>query len=342
VDAGGRGLVVLLDALVTVVTGVEPAPVEVISHVVARDQTGETVVREAGSPAYCYEVQYLLEADSVEDLRAKLSLLGDSVVIVGHAPEWAVHVHVNDVGAAVEAALDSGRPRRIAVTKFAEQETVSRVGRVVVAVVAPGGLGQLFRDEGAVVLEGSPATPELLQTALSGGAAEVVLLPNDTELRAVAHAAAKLARLRGVRCAVVPTRSSVQGLAALAVADADRDFGDDVIAMTEAAGSTRWAEISVAERAAQTSAGVCQAGDVLALIEGDVALIGADCADTSEKLLDRLLAGGGELVTLVTGDGAPDGLADRLSAYVARRWPGVETNAYAGGQRDCLLLVGVE
>src|SRR3712207_8025206 len=60
---------------------------------------------------------------------------------------------------------------------------------------------------------------------------------------------------------VVPTRSTVQGLAAIAVADPTRRFGDDVIAMAEAAAATRWAEVTVAEQQALTSAGRCQRGE---------------------------------------------------------------------------------
>ena len=68
----------------------------------------------------------------------------------------------------------------------------------------------------------------------------VVVLPNDAGLAAVAaRAAARAAQARDV--AVVPTRSPVQGLAAVAVADPERRFGDDVIAMAEAAAATRWA-----------------------------------------------------------------------------------------------------
>jgi dihydroxyacetone kinase-like predicted kinase len=169
-----------------------------------------------------------------------------------------------------------------------------------------------------------------------------VLLPNDRDGIAVARAAAGEARALGVRVGVVPTRSPVQGLAALAVRDPGRRFEDDVIAMAEAAGACRHAEVTRASREALTVAGRCQPGDVLALIEGEVNLIGHDLGDTCLQLLDRLLAAGGELVTLVTGEGAPGGFGPRLQAYVAERWPFVEVQCYEGGQPLYPLLVGVE
>ncbi|MEW5632377.1 dihydroxyacetone kinase, partial [Streptomyces hydrogenans] len=116
---------------------------------------------------------------------------------------------------------------------------------------------------------------------------------------AAAATAAERARAEGIRVALIPTRAAVQGIAALAVHEPDRSFDEDVVAMTAAAGATRYAELAVAERQSFTSAGVCQAGDVLGLIEGDVAVIGQDLTDTARTVLDRMLQAGGELVTLV-------------------------------------------
>ena len=131
----------------------------------------------------------------------------------------------------------------------------------------------------------------------------MVLLLNDRELRAAAGAAAEQLRREGVRVAVIPTRSPVQGLAALAVHEPGRRFDEDVVAMTSAAGATRYAELAVAEGESWTMAGVCQAGDVLGLIDGDVAVIGAETGQTAAIVLDRMLAAGGELVTLIVGEG---------------------------------------
>src|SRR6185503_10452879 len=120
------------------------------------------------------------------------------------------------------------------------------------------------------------------------------LLPNDGNVHAVAAAAAEEARASGVQVGVIPTRSPVQALAAMAVRDASRRFHDDVIAMAEAAGACRWAEVTVATREALTVAGRCQPGDVLALVEGEVNVIDTDLRRACATLLDHLLGGGGE------------------------------------------------
>jgi DAK2 domain fusion protein YloV len=367
VDAGGRGLVVLLDALVEVLTG-EPAPTGPVLP--AGPRLPLTVAREAGSPEFGYEVQYLLDAppERVDGLKARLGELGDSLVVVGSAPTWHVHVHVNDVGAAVEAGVDAGRPSRITVTRFADQMAertpdrsgvageparaepdhdwadgpVERGGRGVVAVCTGARLAELFEAEGAVAVTGTPSTAELLAAIEATGAGRVVVLPNDPNVTAVANAAAAEARAAGLRAGVVPTRSPVQGLAALAVRDVDRRFEDDVIAMAEAAGACRSAELTIASREALTMAGRCQPGDVLGLIDGEVVLIGHDLVHTAHQLIDRMLTAGGELVTLVLGEGAPDGLGEALNGHVVERWRFVELQCYEGGQPHYPLLIGVE
>ena len=358
VDAGGRGLCVLLEALEKVVTG-QGDDGRVAQVLVPRDRSGLAAVREAGADAFAYEVQYLLRDaadDAVERLKGELAALGDCLVVVGGSPAapglFNVHVHVNDVGAAVEAGLDAGRPFRITVTRFVDQvagqhpPAPGRTGRAVVAVAPGAGLHGLLAGSGAVVVDGGPArgpsTAELLAAVRAAGAAEVVLLPNDANTLAVASAAASAAREEGCSVAVVPTRSAVQGLAALAVADAARPFEDDVAAMAEAAGSTRFGEVTLAVREAVTMAGICRPGDVLGLLEGDVALLGTDLETVAYDLLDRMLAGGGELVTVVTGADAPDGVGERLQASVEHGHPAVEVVVYAGGQPHYPLLLGVE
>ena len=353
VDAGGSGLCALLDSLVGVVTGVAPAPRESVDTVVARDRSALVVARESGSDEFGYEVQYLLDADddAVAALRDRLSSLGDSLVVVGGGGLWNVHVHVNDVGAAVEAGVEAGRPHRITVTRFADQTQPSppslpRAGRGVVAVAPGPGLVELFTGAGAAVVGGgpsaNPSTREILEAIEACGVAEVVVLPNDGNVHGAAAQAARAAVDHGVEVHVVPTRSPVQGLAALAVHDPARSFADDAIAMTDAARAMRWAEVTTAVRDAQTMAGECHAGDALGLVGGEVVVVGRSLTDVTTSLLDRLLATGGELVTVVTGADADGTLVDEVTSWLRSTYPVVDVDVHEGGQPHYPLLLGVE
>jgi dihydroxyacetone kinase-like predicted kinase len=175
---------------------------------------------------------------------------------------------------------------------------------------------------------------------IASAAQEIAVLPNDPELIPVAARAAARAREQGREVGVVPTRSPVQGLAAIAVADGTNRFGDDVIAMAEAAAATRWAEVTVADQEALTSAGRCRPGEVLGSAEGDVVVIGPDLAAVGCDLLDRLLSAGGEMATLVVGD--DEALGDAVCAHLARIHPTVEVVRYGGGPAGIPLQIGVE
>jgi DAK2 domain fusion protein YloV len=355
VDAGGAGLCLVLDALVTTVTGVEPA-----RPPLARRRTGAKHASAHGAddlphqppPGPGSEVQFLLaDADeaAVARLQHRLAALGDSLVVVGvdtpTGREWNVHVHVSDVGAAIEAGIEAGRPHRVSVTPLAPiPAPAPREGtRAVVAVVSSDGLAELFVGEGVRVVACGPdgvTEDDILDEIVASTAYEIAVLPNDAALVPIAGRAAARARDAGREVGVVPTRSPVQGLAAIAVADPGRRFGDDVIAMAEAAAATRWAEVTVAAQQALTSAGRCEPGDVLGSAEGDVVVIGSELAGVACDLLDRLLSAGGEMATLVVG---PDpAIGDAVCDHLAGAHPTIEVIRYDGGPEGVPLQVGVE
>jgi DAK2 domain fusion protein YloV len=348
VDAGAAGLCVVLDTLAAVTSGEYPETYEVPRRTHERAPASDGPVPGEGT-AGGYEVMYLLDArdERVPELRAELDRLGDSLVVVGGEGLWNVHVHTDDPGPAIEAGVRAGRPHRIRVTYLLARDDrhARHTGRGVVAVTLGEGLTVLFETHGATTVRREPgrplALPELSEAVVAAGD-EVVVLPNDPSALGVAEAAAQRAREDGVRVAVVPARASVQGLAALAVHDPLRRFDEDVIAMTHAAGATRFGHLQAAGEEAVTSAGICRPGDILGLIDGDVAVIGADLTGVTLRILDRMLSGGGELVTLITGAGAPAELSVTALAHLRAGRPDVEVVVYEGGQDHYPLLLGVE
>jgi DAK2 domain fusion protein YloV len=353
VDAGGRGLCVLLECAETAVTGQRT----VTSHVglpphaipVPAAPTGD--LTEDG-PAY--EVMYLLDAEdeAIPPLRKALAALGDSLVVVGGEGLWNVHVHVDDVGAAIEAGIEAGQPRRIQVTHFAEQverareRQAERRGRRVVAVVAGPGLARLFEGAGATVILGGPgrrpSTAQVLEAMVASGGQEVIVLPNDSDTVAVAEVAAREAEEQGIRTVVVPTRAQVQGIAAIAVHEPGRSFEGDVVQMTSAARSARHGAVTVAARDAMTMAGPCSTGDALGVVMGDFAVVGTDLGEVAVAVLHRLLeGGGGELVTLVPGTDCGT-LVERCEEWLAAEHPSVDVVVHDGGQERYPLLLSVE
>ncbi|EME52354.1 hydroxyacetone-like kinase [Rhodococcus ruber BKS 20-38] len=358
VDAGGLGLLLLLDAFVETVSGRRPdrapiatsrpgAPARHVGH----DGHG---LRDDGQD---FEVMYFVEDSDttrMDVLRTRLDALGDSVAVVGDgAGTWSVHVHCCDAGAAVEAGLEAGRLHQVTVTCFA-LEAQQRIGvdpvgsgagtRSVLAVVAGDGAAELFEAEGAAIVRADdPITRRHLLDAIRRlGSRDVMVLPNGAlpaqELVAVGAAARDHRR----EVMFLPCSSMVQGLASLAVHDPGRDSADDAFAMSEAAAATRWGSLRIANERALTWVGTCEPGHSLGLSGHDVVVIEHDLVTAGASLLDKVLAAGGELVTMLVGLDAPDGLAEQLTRHVNDRHPEVEVLVYHGGQRSDLLQLGVE
>lgn len=342
VDAGGQGLVVILDAWARVAGGGD-VPVEVRG---IGASTGVSVI--APSPTEEFEVMFLLDAgpDGADRLREELDRVGTSVVIVGDADLWNVHVHTVDAGAAIEAGMRVGRPHRIRVTHLGSQDHVMVSGRGVVVITHGPEIEGLVRDAGGVAVGAkpreAPAARSIVEAIESTHAPAVIVLPSDSDCIAVAGVAADIAREMGYRVVVIPTRSIVQSLAALAVHDPTTNFDDDVVAMTRAAGATRYAAVTIAVRDALTMAGPCRTGDVLGVVGGEIAHVGGDLVAVCQAMLDELIAADDSLVTLVTGIDARRDDIDFLTAWLARAHPTIEVVVQVGGQPLWPFIIGVE
>ena len=313
-----------------------------------------------GGPAY--EVMYLLrdtDEERVATLTSTLDGLGDSLLVVGGPDLWNVHVHVDDVGAAVEAGIDAGRPYRVRVTHFVEGGRAvegggrDQIGRAtpaasvaVVACAAGPGLAEVFEEAGAVVVSSGPghraSAGQLLDAARAAHALEVIVLPNDGDTVMAAEAAASAAEQEGITLHVVRSRTAVQGLAALAVFDAGASASRNTAHMSHAAAATRHGAVAVASKQALTSAGPCEAGDVLGAVAGDVVIVGSDLEEVAVEVVARLLSSGGEIVTVIGGADAPEGLAAALGERIERGHRDVEVSVIDGGQPHYPLLLGVE
>lgn len=345
VDAGGQALVVVLDALVEVVDGVRRT--RAVAPRVAVRPVELPIDVEYEGPAF--EVMYLLDADesAIDGLRETLDSLGDSLVIVGGERLWNVHVHVDDAGAAVEAGIAAGRPHRIRISYLRNADHSEELaGRAVVAVAHGEGIAELLIGEGVRVVRARsgqrPSTAEILEALIDSHAGEVIVLPSDADTRAVAEVAATQAREEGVRVSVIPTRSVVQTLAAVAVHDSSARFDDDVVAMTRAAGATHYGAITTSVREALTSAGTCRPGDILGLVDGDIRLIGHEEDATARELITGMLGAGAELLTLVFGESATEYMRMAIPRWLATDYPLVEVVTHEGGQPLWPLIVGVE
>ena len=351
VDAGGRGLLVLLDAMSTTLGGHAPHRHEYLPS------PPQVAVDTSTSAAPQFEVMYLLsgcDPDGVEKLRQRLDQLGESVAIAASADgagHYSVHLHADDAGGAVEAALDVGTPSRIQITSLTGAAGARPTGgwsreRAVLAVVDGDGAEELFAGEGAHVLRPDADSPvsakQLLHALVNAGAAQIMVLPNGYVAAEELVAGCTAAIGWGIDVVPVPAGSMVQGLAALAVHDADRQAVDDGYTMARAAAGARHGSVRVATEEALTWAGTCKPGDGLGIAGDEVLIVGGDVTGAAAGLIDLLLAAGGELVTVLTGVGVDPSVGEALQEHVHREHLGAELVTYHTAHRGDALLIGVE
>jgi DAK2 domain fusion protein YloV len=350
VDAGGRGLLVLLDALAATLTGHAPRRA---TYERSGAAAGSTDVSVVAPPQF--EVMYLVDGchhAGVELLRSRLEQLGESVTIAASGTEgrYSVHVHADDAGGAVEAGLEAGTPSRIQITALAGVGPHPSGGwtrdRAVLAIVDGDGAKALFEGEGAHVVcrdaDTAISAKQLLRALVDAEAAQIMILPNGYVAAEELVAGCTAAIGWGIDVVPVPAGSMVQGLAALAMHDAARQAVDDGYTMARAAAGARHGSVRVATEEALTWAGTCTPGDGLGISGDEVLIVGQDVTAAGAGLIDLLLSSGGELVTVLTGAGVDPAVGAALQDHVHHQHLGAELVTYHTGHRGDALLIGVE
>jgi DAK2 domain fusion protein YloV len=371
VDAGGAGFLLLLDAALYVAAA-RPLPVpELVDDIGLDPVTFEKVAHRGDVSELRYEVMYFcdLADERIDDFKNGWGEIGDSIVVVGGDGTWNCHVHTDDIGAAIEVALDlGGRPSKIRITDlFAEVDeeharreaalhvhahvhAASRAGlpavtTAVVAVTVGQGLIELFGQLGVqgLVTGGqtmNPSTAELLDAVEAVNASQVVLLPNNKNIIPVAEQVSALTT-KSVR--VVPTRSMPEALAALIVYDPEADVTTNARAMTEVADAVATGEITQAVRDSGGPAGHVTTGDWIGLAgSAGIVSVGGTLLGAALGLLDHLIDDGREIVTIIEGDGSDSGTTLAMRHWVEEHRAGVAVEVHRGDQPLYPYLFGVE
>jgi hypothetical protein len=378
VDAGGAGLLLLFDSFLKVMCGREveapPAPAGAAGEQ-RPELAGEAAraVLSAGAPEGTaelrYEVMFFLEApdESVPAFRSVWESCGGSIVIVGGDGLYNCHIHTDDVGEAIEAAIEIGRPRRIRVTDLREQVEEERwvreaeasgqqllapaepVNCAVVAVCAGEGVKRILRSLGARQLvsggqSANPSTAEILDAITAVPAEQVVVLPNNVNVVPVAEQAAAHSQKK-VR--VVPTPGIPEGFAALLAYDPEADVDTNADNMAAAALRVVAGEVAQASRPAVTGAGPVREGDWLGMSRQGIEVVvpaSGGPADAAIALLDLLVPEGEdyEIVTIIEGDGAHPADTRRIVEWVSEKRPGLTSEVHHGGQPLYPYLFSIE
>nr|WP_249420427.1 DAK2 domain-containing protein [Rhabdothermincola salaria] len=370
VDSGGTGLMLLVDVALHLADGrplPEPATGEVsaeFSAAFAAALSDDTHHGHGGPADLRYEVMYFLEApdEAIPGFKDVWATLGDSIVVVGGDGLWNCHVHTDDIGAAIEAAVDIGRPRSIRVTDLFEEVEEERWVReaapepaepatvhepvpcAVVAVAVGEGVRRIFYSLGVqgIVTGGqtmNPSTAQLLEAVEAAPADEVLILPNNKNIIPVAE---QVDAMTAKTVRVVPTRGIAEAFAALLSYDPGSPVAANFDAMRAACEHVVAGEVTRAVRDSSCERGPIREGDWLGIAREGILAVDAELGDAATQLLHELIGPEHEIVTVIEGEGATAALTRHIEVWVHDNRSGCEVEVHHGGQPLYPYLFGIE
>ena len=368
VDAGGQGLVIILQAMLDVFEGGPVMKPEATPAGGSAAKPKRSAVAEAdGDILFTYCTEFIvLKAPGCEDalkLRAYLESIGDSVVVVDDEEIIKVHVHTNHPGDALESGLKFGMLTKLKIENMKEQHTaqVTEAEQMAendsyvpvdpdipygfVAVAAGMGVQSLFEDLGVnnVVTGGqtmNPSTDDILNAIHATPAQTVFVLPNNKNIIMAAEQAVKLADRR---VCVLQTVTIPQGISAMLAFDPEASFADNQVNMTEAASRVQSGQITFAARDSDYDGHNIKAGEILAMENGKLAFVEKDLEKAVYKLTRSMVRRDSSFVTLIYGSDVTDGQAESACEFIKSKLsPNLEISLINGGQPVYYYLISVE
>ncbi len=367
VDAGGQGIVIILQGLERYALGdteivEEPAPALGPG---AGMQFLDRIPEWHGDNDYGYCTNFMVFGADLDFERARddLAAMGQSAVIVGDDTMLKVHIHTECPGRVLDYATRLGSLDQIKIDNMAMQtETLAsqRAAAIasretaapepfhgstaVVAVASGNGLARALRDMGATtIVRGgqtmNPSTEDLLKAVDGAPVDQVILLPNDKN---VILAANQVVSLTGRAVRVIPTTSVPQGLAALGSFNCAEPLDGNVQAMTGAASAAKSLALARAVRDVDLNGLRIANGQVIGLIDDDVVAAGDDLASVVARLFASANLENPEVVTAFAGLDATDADVQALRQAVALAFPETQAEFPDGGQPHYLFVISVE
>lgn len=372
VDAGGQGLVLILKGMGSVIKKGVMIEAEDGSGVTPVSTPSKSTVASASSDiefGYCSE--FLIEksksakAKDPLSLRAYLESIGDCVVVVDDSDIIKVHVHSNEPGNVIQAALKYGQLINIKIDNMRYQHRNAGEGVSegeephnptpvepeneygFVAVCAGVGVAELFTDIGAdIIVSGgqtmNPSTDDILNAVMATPAKTVFVLPNNKNIIMAAEQAIPLAKDRDVR--VLQTKTIPQGISAMLVFDETADADTNQMEMMDAAGHVQTGQVTFAARDSEIEGKPVKEGEIMGLVNGKIKFIGNDTVDIAFKAVEKLFKRGEHsLVTIIYGQDTDESSAEMLEERLSAKYGNdMEISIVNGGQPIYYYILSVE
>lgn len=371
VDAGGQGLVLIFEGFHSVfANNVIIQPLEGEENTDGAKAEKSTVANASDEIEFGYCSEFLIEksGESKEKdplkLRAYLESIGDCVVVVDDNDIIKVHVHSNEPGNVIQAALKYGQLINIKIDNMRyqhrnagaapeeqnEQElTVAQPTNKYgfVTVCAGNGLTELFKDIGAdVVVSGgqtmNPSTDDILNAIMATPAKTVFVLPNNKNIIMAAEQAVRLTKDREVR--VLQTKTIPQGISAMLMFDEEADAEENLMVMTQAAENVSTAQVTFAARDSEIEGIPVKQGEIMGLCNGKIRFVGTDKVEIAYKSTVKIFKRNqSSIITLIYGSDSSEEEAQELKSRLENKFgEDVEISVVDGGQPIYYFIISVE
>ncbi len=364
VDSGGQGLVYIFSGMHALLTGEITAetPAKTVAQISpqALAQPNHDTIKNP------YDVQFILQSEQLDlaDLRAQISAMGDSALIVGDSQTVKVHVHVEDPGQPISYGASLGRLSDVVVENMQMQmeEKVNqkpdfgrnlthtltkdkRADQIGLIATSPGeGITNALIELGVnIAINGgqsnNPSTEEFYAAINALPNEQIIILPNNKNIKMAAEIAADLSH-KAVR--IVRTNSVPQGIAALIAFNPNSDLEAVFATMQDAAQEIATGEITTAVRNVKIDGIVVQEGELIGLVNGKLVAAGATLAMILPALFDALQLADCELMTIYYGQTVSHKEAIQLAQMIEASYPAVSVDLLSGGQAHYDYIFGAE
>ncbi len=361
VDAGGKGLVCILDGFYNAVTGKEAADHELEAHMAAKSTGSAQAEFNTDDIKFSYCTEFIVRGGKPDNmpLKEKIESLGDSMVFVEDDDLIKIHIHTNSPGVALESALEFGELLNIKIENMKEQhstilQTEDTAGTAdqsgepkpygFISVAMGGGIAEIFRDLGVdYVIEGgqtmNPSTEDIVKAINSVQGDAVFILPNNSNIILAAQQAQQIVD-RPVY--VIPCKSIPQGISSMLSFDPSADAEDNYNEMMNAVSAVKTVQITYSVRDTLFDDKEIKKDDILVVSEGEIFAVGQDLHEVTLSSLDEIIDEDSEIMTIYYGEDVKKEQAEALAEELEEKYEDLEVEVYSGGQPLYYYICSIE
>jgi uncharacterized protein len=358
VDAGGQGLLTILDGALRYLRGEAEQmqfrkPQIIASSVIAPPQKRYRPGVDEEPFGYCTEFLLKGEGMNPDVIRTRLQRKGQSLITVGDDKTVRVHVHTLDPGNVIRYATSLGTMHQVSIRNMDEQhqdflqmqkERMPEVDIATIAVVAGDGLSEVFASLGttAIIHGGqtmNPSTKEILQAVKDVSSNKVIILPNNKNIVLTAQ---QVRKLTDKQIEIVPTHTIPQGVAALLTFDYEADYATNVQLMKEAIDRVKTIEITQAVRPANLNGLKIKKKQAIGLLDDELLAVGSSPEDVLHKILAKVHLRKTEIMTIYYGQDVKPDQAEAVGESIRQKYPQSQVEIVRGGQPHYSYIVSIE